>query len=231
MAATSEDDREFEHKAKMDKIAELIVPAGPPPWLRNLLSDLSFKVWSDHSIETIQPTRAELWEHLLTVNQSSIGLSKALQAPFISAFLASHSDVPFESKQSEIIAFLSLLTAASKKTIDALQLLTHDGKIRPGAGKPRLPGVMPPRYACAATIAEVWRFFDGTYPAPTNIRAWDAAEQFWNSWIVPAKKLVNNPLAKWERYFEAIMNPDLKFIRKEVRRLLDIHSFRHTRGF
>jgi hypothetical protein len=108
MAVMSEREREFAHKAKMDKIAELIVPAGPPPWLRNLLSDLSFNVWSNHSIETIQPTRAELWEHLLTVNQSAIGLSKALQAPFISAFLASHSDVPFESKQGEIVAFLSL---------------------------------------------------------------------------------------------------------------------------
>jgi hypothetical protein len=229
MAVTS-NDREFEHKAKMDEVAELIVPAGPPPWLRDVLSDLSFKVWSDHSIETIQPTRAELWEHLLTINQSSIGLSKALQAPFISAFLASHSDIPFESKQSEIVDFLSTLTAASKKTLDALQLLAPDGKIRPRAGRPRLPGVMQPKYACAAMIAEIWQFFDGTYPAPTNIRAWKAAEQFWNSWIVPAKKLVNNPFAKWERYFEAIMDPDLESIRKEVRRLLDIHSFRHTRG-
>jgi hypothetical protein len=217
-------DREFEHKAKMDEIAELIVPAGPPPWLRDLLSDLSFEVWSGHSIETIQPTRAELWERLLTINQSSIELSEALQAPFVLAFLASNSDIPFESRQSEIVDFLSTLIAASKKTIDALQLLTPDGKIRPGAGKPRLPGVLPPKYACAAIIAEIRRFFDGTHPAPTNIRAWNAAEQFWNSWIVPADKLVNNPLAKWQRYFEAIMDPDLESIRKEVRRLLDIHS-------
>ncbi len=104
-------DREFEHKAKMDEIAELIVPAGPPPWLRDLLSDLSFEVWSGHSIETIQPTRAELWERLLTINQSSIELSEALQAPFVLAFLASNSDIPFESRQSEIVDFLSTLIA------------------------------------------------------------------------------------------------------------------------
>jgi hypothetical protein len=113
MAVMSEREREFAHKAKMYKIAELIVPAGPPPWLRNLLSDLSFNVWSNHSIETIQPTRAELWEHLLTVNQSAIGLSKALQAPFISAFLASHSDVAGRSARSCSCALVSAATLAS----------------------------------------------------------------------------------------------------------------------
>jgi hypothetical protein len=219
------DDKEIKHKIKMDAVAELIVPAGPPPWLRDVLSDLSFKVWSDQSIETIQPTRGALYKQLLIVNQSSYQLMDALQSPFITAFLEQNSDIPYESRQSEIVAILSGLLAASKRTIDALQLLTADRKkVRPGAGRPRLANVLQPKYACAAMIAELIQFFEGEDPAPSNKRAWNAADRLWHSWKLPPKTLVENPLAKWERYFEGARTPNLELTRKEVRRLLQIYS-------
>jgi hypothetical protein len=221
------DDKEIKHKIKMDAVAKLIVPVGPPPWLRDVLSDLSFKVWSDQSIETIQPTRGALYKQLLIVNQASFQLSGALQSPFIAAFLEQNSDFPYESRQSEIVATLSGLIVASKRTIDALQLLTTDRKkVRPGAGKPRLANVLQPKYACAAIISELIRFFEGDDPAPSNKRAWNAADRLWNSWILPPKKLVENPLAKWERYFEGAPTSNLEPTRKEVRRLLQKYSSR-----
>jgi hypothetical protein len=56
----SEQEAKAAHLAKMNEVAHLIArPA--PSWLPEVLSDFSFDVRSQHSIDEIWPTRKELW--------------------------------------------------------------------------------------------------------------------------------------------------------------------------
>ena len=82
---------------------------------------------------------------------------------------------------------------------------------------------MPAKYVCAAIIAEVWALFEGKDPAPTNRRAWQAANKFWQSWVA-SESWGNDPRTGWKRYFENVRDPKLKPLRSEVQRYLKIYS-------
>jgi hypothetical protein len=215
-------DAEDVHKLKMQEVGRLIV-GDPPPWLRDLLSDFSFNVHSANSIETIWPTRTQMRTFLTKAETSAIELSKVLTNHAMAGFLASNSDVGSEDFIMGFISSLEKLVSSVRQARNSPQLVGDDRKLLLGRGKPFLPGDMPGKYVCAAIIAEVWAFFNEKDPAPSNHRAWEAADNLWHSWV-PPKRWGNDPLTKWKRYFESVRNPKLEPLRSEVLRYMKIHA-------
>jgi hypothetical protein len=210
-------EKEAAHKAKMQEVGQHIV-RDPPSWLRDLLSDFSFDVYSANSIETMWPTRSQMCNQLVDGGSLAVKLSEVLKSPMV-GFLNSNSDFDFEAV-SELKNSLSKFAASARQARDASQLVGSNGKLLPGRGKPLLPTDMPAKYQCAAVIAEVWAFFNqDKEPVSSNRRAWTAADKFWRSWT-PPKSWGKDPLTGWKRYFESVRDPRLKSLRNEVRRHL-----------
>jgi hypothetical protein len=214
-------EKEEAHKAKMQEVGECIV-RNPPPWLRDVLSHFSFDVrWAD-SVETTWPTRSQMWDSLVETSARAVELSNLLHNSAMVAFLSTNSD--FDSDEvAELTNSLSKLVVSAGQARKAPQLVGSDGNILPGRGKPLLSQHMPAKYVCAAIIAEVWAFFNGKDPAPSNRRAWTAADKFWHSWF-PSESWGNDPLTSWKRYFESVRDPKLEPLRREVLRWLKIHT-------
>jgi hypothetical protein len=211
-------EKEAAHKAKMQEVGEHIV-RDAPSWLRDLLSDFSFRVCSANSIQTMWPTRSEMFNQLVDGACLAAKLSGVLNDSSMVTFLNTNSDFDFETA-SELKNLLSRLAASARQARKAPQLVGSDGKLLTGRGKPLLATDMPAKYTCAAVIAEVWAFFNQDKdPAPSNRRAQSAADKFWRSWI-PPKGWGNDPRIGWKRYLETVRDPRLKPLRDEVRRQL-----------
>jgi hypothetical protein len=229
MVRQDEAARREAHYAKMDQIAEQIV-ATPPPWLRWLLSDFSFDVQSAYSIHAMSATKRDLRKMLTNAGKLSIELSEGLLDVRLEGFLATNSEVT-EAFVSDLISSLSKLASGACQARNSPDLVTPDGKIRPGRGKAQLPGVMPPNFVCAAVIAEIWRYFhDGKDPAPSNRRAWAAADAYWKAWPRSEKPWGSDPLTRWRRYFEEVDDIRLRSLRQEVARHLATRVMHHKFG-
>jgi hypothetical protein len=89
---------------------------------------------------------------------------------------------------------------------------------------------MPPKYVCAAIIAEV---IDFLYPdkvsGPSQRKAWSAAEGFWKSRFEP-EHWGDDPSTGWKDYFGAVDGRRFQSLRGEVRRVLSISASLHTQS-
>jgi hypothetical protein len=212
---------EREHKAKMLVVAQLITGSdNPSSWLIDLLSNWSFEVRSAHSIETMLPTRSELHDTLETIEDLATRLSKLLKCTMTQAFLATGAGRESEQYINDGLPFLFTVMRDAYKAKNSPRLLSADGKIQRGAGRPHLPGRMPPKYVCAALIAEAWAFFhEGEDPKPSDQKAQEAAARFYGAWF-PTGGWGTNKLKGWTTYLDSVRNPDLQADRKEFGRHL-----------
>jgi hypothetical protein len=81
---------------------------------------------------------------------------------------------------------------------------------------------MPPKYVCAAIIAEFWSFFNRDQdPKPTDRQAQAATARFYDAWF-KADGWGTDKLNGWKTYLESVNDPELRATRKEVRRHLKI---------
>jgi hypothetical protein len=219
------EERELEHKAKMRVVAKLITGSDTPSsWLIDLLSNWSFEVASAHSIETLLPTRSELHDALEDIEDLATRLLDRLQSSMIQGFLATGAGKENEHYIRDGLPFLSVLMRDSYKAKNSPRLLSPDGKVQRGAGRPHLPGRMAPKYVGAALIAEAWAFFhDGEDPKPSDQKAQEAAERFYSAWF-PSKGWGTNKLKGWATYLDSVRLPDLQDYRKEFGRHLAIEA-------
>jgi hypothetical protein len=219
------EEREREHKAKMRVVAQLITGSDTPPsWLINQLSNWSFEVASAHSIESMLPTRLELHDTLDTIEDLATKLLERLEPSIIQGFLASGAGRENEQYIKDGLPFLAMIMRDAYKAKKSPRLITPDGKVQRGAGRPHLPGRMPPKYVCAGLIAEAWAFFhEGEDPKPSDQKAQEAAERFYGAWF-PSGGWGTNKFKGWTTYLESARHPDLKDDRQEFRRHLTIEA-------
>jgi hypothetical protein len=213
--------REIEHKAKMQVVAKLITGSDTPPsWLIDLLSVWSFEVSWAHSVETMLPKRSELHETLEAIEALAARLLELLQSSMTQGFLASGAGRESEAYINDGLPFLSMLMRDAYKAKNSPRIVSPDGNVQRGAGRPHLPGRMPPKYVCAALIAEAWAFFHGGEdPEPSEQMAQAAAERFYGAWF-PSGGWGTNKLKGWKTYLESVRHPDLKDTRREFGRHL-----------
>jgi hypothetical protein len=218
----SGEERELEHKAKMREVAKLVMASDdPPPWLIDQLSDWSFEVASAHSIETMLPTKLELHDTLEAIEDLATKLSGLLQSSITQGFLATGAGRENEQYIKDGLPFLSMLMRDAYKAKNSPRLISPDGKVQRGAGRPHLPGRMPPKYVCAALIAQAWAFFhEGVDPKPSDQKAQEAAARFYGAWFPKAGGWGTNKLKGWKTYLESVRHPDLEADRKEFGRHL-----------
>jgi hypothetical protein len=218
--------KEEEHKAKMQGVAEAIISdKAPPSWLRDLLSDWSFEVMSSYSIETILPTKKQLADKLWAIEKMAIELTELLQTPMTAGFLTVGAGKESESYIHDgVIPILSMLKLDARKARQSSRFITPDGNVQSGRGRPHLPGSMPPKYICAAIIAEVWSFFHRDEdPTPTDRQAQAACARFYDAWFKPSG-WGTDKLKGWKIYLESVDDPELQRMRKEIRRHLQIYA-------
>jgi hypothetical protein len=207
---------EVAHRAKMAAVAQCLVDGVPPPWLSEIIYHFSFEVMWLYSIEQMSPPRKEMSKRLQLVQECTQKLLKCLGYPSLAGHLSVHmgTDVQVSSELSDLLRKINVSACQARKGLD-----------KGGAGKLRLPKNVPPKFACAAVIAELWAALNnGKYPSPTNRQAQDAAHQLWNSWKVPGNGWGNDPLPGWRHYLKAIDRPDLQDLRKEVQLHCDVSS-------
>jgi hypothetical protein len=213
-------ERELEHKAKMRVVAKLITGSDTPPsWLIDLLSDWSFEVAWAHGVETMLPTRSELYETLEAIEGMAARLSKLLQSSMTQGFLASGAGRENERYIQDGLPFLSMLARDAYKAKNSPRIVSPEGNVQRGAGRPHLPGRMPPKYVCAALIAEAWAFFHGGEdPEPSDQTAQEAANRFYGAWFPSGGWGINKK--GWTTYLKTVRHPDLKDNRREFGRHL-----------
>jgi hypothetical protein len=216
-----EKEREREHKAKMQVVAKLITGSDTPPsWLINLLSLWSFEISWAHNVETMLPKRKELYETLEAIEGLAKRLLELLQSSMTQGFLASGAGRENEAYINDGLPYLSMLMRDAYKAKNSPRILSPDGNIQRGAGRPHLPGRMPPKYVCAGLIAEAWAFFHGGEdPEPSEQMAQAAAERFYGAWF-PSDGWGTDKLKGWKTYLESVRHPDLKDTRREFGRQL-----------
>jgi hypothetical protein len=178
---TSEQEARAAHLAKMGGVAKCIITP-VPPWLPDVLSDWSFDVRSQDSIDGIWPTRKQMWNSLARGASLAVELRDLLKTAPIVGFLATSSKLEsaegLESLAIELSNFADYAAAACKSSL----LIGKSGKVLAGAGKPLLPGVLPAKFVCAAIIAEVISFFTERGNSPVSKRkANSAAERYWTA--------------------------------------------------
>jgi hypothetical protein len=217
VARRSGEERKAAHLAKMLEVGAIIT-RNQPSWLPDVLSNFSSDVYSAHNTEAMWPTRTQMWDSLADAGGAAIELSRVVDDWAMVAFLTSNSPTDYEAV-SQLKDLLSKLAASAHQARKAPQLIGADGNILPGRGKPFLPGQMPGKFLCAAVIAEVWAFFNEKDPAPSNRRAWNAADEFWHSWV-PPESWGTDPLTRWKRYSENVRDPKLELFRSEIQRWL-----------
>jgi hypothetical protein len=91
------------HRAKMLQVAEHFVKS-VPPWLPDVLSDWSFEVRSQSSIDAIWPTKREMWDSLAHAGDLALQLSDALKQVGVAGFLATNSEAKSEQILEDLAA-------------------------------------------------------------------------------------------------------------------------------
>jgi hypothetical protein len=214
-------DRERVRNATIRAAEQIISPA--PSWLSDVLADQSFKLISAHSIEEIWPTRQQLREELREIYNLADLLDRRLQNSAATGFIAVNSSADFH-EFSSVARHLDQLRSRIRQALQSPQLVGKNGKLLKGRGKPLLPNTMPPRYICAAIIAEV---IDFLYPEkdsrPPQRKAWSAADKLWGTWFEPDPKWPVER-TRWKDYFKAVDDPRLLPLRSEMRRVLGIQA-------
>ena len=215
------------HYAKMSAIANLLV-SPTPRGLLDVLSDFSFDVRSNDSIYEIWPTRDEMRALLSQAGQLAFELSSVLQNGPMTAFLAQNSKFGSEDRIKNLTAELFELLRHAAEARKSPLLIGDDGYLLSGAGKPLLSGDMPPKFLCAAIIAEVISFLVGRgSPPPSQKNTRMAAHLYWTALPQGEEKRQgwgSDPQKGWQRYFDAANDERLYPLRQEVRRHLTIRS-------
>jgi hypothetical protein len=222
----SEQKAKAAHLKKMSEVAKCIVDP-TPGWLPEVLSDWSFEVKSQHSIEALWPTRREMWDILHRSEFIARELSDALLKAPLAGFIVTSSDLKSEDYLKELAGELAKFAAYAGTASKSRQLVGKNGKVSAGATKLLLPNVMSAKYLCAAIIAEVASFFAGYRNSELSKRqTYLAIERFWMAWPLEKRRLGTDPTKSWARYLTAADDPRLKAVRAEVRRHLAIHANR-----
>jgi hypothetical protein len=220
----SEQEAKAAHLAKMNEVAKCIVDP-VPSWLPEVLSDWSFDVRSQDSIDQMWPTRKEMWDSLAGAGNLAIELQNSFRDSAMVGFLMTNSKLESEEYLKHLASQLSKFATFTAEACRSPLLVGKDRKVLGGAGKPLLPGVMPAKYVCAAIISEVIFFFtERGKPPPSKRKSYAAAERLWTAWPLEKKGPRTDPTKGWSRYFAAANDPRLGALRNEVRRHLSIRA-------
>lgn len=218
--------REKEHRMAIERAAGVLATPAPL-WLVDVLSDFSFEVASQHSIDEITRTRKETFVSVSSAQEMAAGLVDFLRGPGGPGFIAAHASEVSEEFQQQLIGSLEKFLAGSRTA--RASMLDETGRIRAGRGKAVLPGMMSARYTCAAIVSEAAAFVEEYRFAPTSkVNLYRAATHLWTSWI-RLNGWGNSRLPSWKSYFEATADDRLAGLRREVRRHLSIRRAHELR--
>jgi hypothetical protein len=212
--------REDNHRARVRQAAECLV-SPTPTWLVRVLSNFSFEISTQHSIEEMSLTRKYLFDSVSSAQRMAIGFIEFLQTPLGPGFVSAHSPEVGEDFQRQLIEPLQQVVRGMHPV--AASMLDARGKVRSGRGKAFLPGQMPARYLCAAIVSEAARFLEQNglaAPPKTNLN--NSATYLWTSLLPPLKGWGTNRAPSWNRYFNGAEDPRLAALRREVSRHLSI---------
>jgi hypothetical protein len=181
-------------------IAQLVTP-NPPEWFREYLH---FLYWSVRRISVLgdeQPTRAEMLRTLAEVKTAAKVLMNALGRPVVLEILGT-------IRLPKVLYLLAMLRDLHDQARNASQspiLVKMDGRAKPGRGRACAEQTISARTYCALVIAECWKHFNGAYPAPSDRRAAEAAETYWQASIGKKSGIGGIDVLKaWRPHFKIV---------------------------
>jgi len=186
-----------------DKLAHLITPA-PPAWLKQFLQSWAPSVALAGGVEERQPTRAEMLDVLVKMSESAALLTRALGESAIFPFLDVDPIVPLDAPALRAVAFDIYRRATEGAKSPAL--VDAQGKARAGRGRAMPETAISAQTFCALIIVELFRHFMGKRRlAPTNLKAAEAAELFWQIAGGQRQSWGENPIVAWRKVFKKAM--------------------------
>ncbi|MCK1303788.1 hypothetical protein IVB33_17180 [Bradyrhizobium sp. 24] len=210
--------RERAHGLAIRRAAEALLKPSPD-WLVDVLSDFSWEVGSQHSIDEMSLSKEELSSLVSSAQSQTLALHDAMRGP-----LAGHVALQTPSMTEEFQEQLALdlqryynALGTTKKT-----MTDEKGHLKSGRGKTHLLNTKPARYVCAAIIAEAGAFLTtNRFSAPKKTAMYDSATYLWTS-LLPIGGWGSSRQPSWRHYFEAAADPSLDSLRREVHRQLAI---------
>ncbi len=201
-----------------EAVARLVTPE-PPMWLLEALRDWAAAFRFGERMYGQHMSRAEMRETLREVERAARFIRDCLLNSDVLLFLMAAGDGPIDNYTSFHVGLRDLMIRAGCAGASPL-LATSYGRAKPGRGPALPPGATDPRCFCSLVIAEVWRWFHGVYPSPTNMRAAEAAEKIWALSGNARRSWGNEPRNAWRPYFEDVQSSSFEPLRDAVIQLI-----------
>ena len=201
-----------------NNVARIICDGDPPPWVADQLWRWNGSLYHDRHVKELRPTRAQMRESLLEIEEAALLLTEAIAPSWVREFLDASPSGPIADPERLIYALGDLHYRASQAQ-NSPDLATKAGATKPGPGKARPEG-MSPHTLCAIMIWEAWKHVHDEEPKPKSRRAAKAAEAYWRTAGGEAHHFGKEPLAFWRHHLKRAAVSRAKKFRTEWRRHL-----------
>ena len=189
-----------------------------PPWLKEHLMDWAPSLMLHRVVLTRQPTRATVIKRAREMLAATKTLGETVADNAMREFLTSPPSGALDEATCQRV--LTDLSQRARGVLQNPDLVTPDGKARPGRSRAILSDVSSARDDCAAIIAEAWCFCRGDLPGSQNPKAAEAAQTLWEASGAQSAGWGTSRLPGWRIHFENIRSPDHAAYRQELRRHL-----------
>jgi hypothetical protein len=184
-------------------IAQLVTP-NPPEWFREYLHFLYWSVWRISVMENEQLSRTELLQTMGKVKNAAEVLMNALGRPVVLEILGTIRPVHIP-KVLYLLAMLRDLHEQARNASQSPILVDEEGNAKPGRGRAFAEQTISARTYCSLVIVECWKHFNGAYPTPSNRRAAEAAETYWQASIGKKSGIGGIDVLKaWRPHFKKV---------------------------
>jgi hypothetical protein len=206
------------------EISDLIAGANAAPWLPNFLFNSAIGLGLDRHVHNQQPGRADMRKQLEAISGAVALIQRGLGDVRIRNFLEDDplGAMPYHGALDHILRDLALRADTASKSS---RLVDDAGKTRAGRSRATTSCSFSPQVYCALLILEVWRHFNGRYPAVRNRKAAQAAELLWCATGEKRLGWGSDPLTAWENQLRAARAlPTAEELRADLQRSMNLHA-------
>jgi hypothetical protein len=195
----------------LQKVAQLIAGNCPPKWLEAQLKFLKAKVIFALALEKAQPGRSETRRRLQEINRAAQALATVIEGgdPLL-AFLEASGPLV---NRNEL--FHGLRDLADRAERERAEIPVTGGRGKAWVGENELSA----QDWCALIVAEAWVLVHELRPAPSNDRAIEAADAYWQACGGPPSRwrgYTSNQRTGWRKHFQRAAGDEFAPQRDEI---------------
>ena len=212
-----------EIRNEFTETAALVTPDSPG-WLIDHLWEWAPTIRIARGVNAIQPSRTEILDQLKQVEAAARLLRQSIDDNELRNFLDVEPKSPIAAIHRPLQTLMDDLIARTEGAQRSPDLVTAEGKAKPGRSRAIPSGAVSSQVLCAVVIVEAWHFVRGSYPGDRSEKAWRAAESYWRAIGLSRDSWGSNKFAAWRSYFRRALSAQCKADRDECRRHMVKHA-------